>query len=182
MEENQERAGKFGEMKYMKKDNIFSQDKEEGKKFESVFEDFYKKRFPALVKIIRVPQGSSLDKEGIDVVLILKAGIPIFVQEKARRQNWGDLLIEFYHEDNKSGRKTIGWIQKIKADYMLYFPPAGHFYFFPVRELKEWLANNLDSLPPAKGALNKVEGNYTTYSTHISYDKVPKLEVYDKDF
>ena len=59
-----------------------------------------------------------LQKEGIDKILTFKGGKQIFIDEKKRRKNYGDILLEEYSNYEK---KVAGWLShKKKTDYISY--------------------------------------------------------------
>ena len=103
----------------------------------------YYKAFPHLIRIEKV-----IDKErqmqGIDKILIFENGHRINVDEKKRRKDYGDILLEEYSDYDK---KKIGWLGREKhTDYITYIvEPSKKIYFLPFILLqKVWRENYMD--------------------------------------
>ena len=81
------------------KENIFSNDKKIETDFEEKLCKFYNQLFPNLTKIIKTERGGSEDKKGIDRILKMLNEKDITIQEKIRRNDFNDLLVEFWHNN-----------------------------------------------------------------------------------
>jgi hypothetical protein len=100
----------------------------------------YYQIFPHLDKI-EIVIDKEQQKKGIDKFLILKSGKRISIDEKIRRKDYGDILLEEYSDFD---RKVAGWLNKDKyTDYISYVVlPAEKIYLFPFLNLQlAWLKN-----------------------------------------
>jgi len=107
--------------------------------------ELYHKAFPHLKKIIIVDD-LKMQKRGIDKILIMASGKEILVDEKKRRKDYGDILLEEYSNFEK---KEWGWLNRSKyTDYIVYvIVPSKKVYFLPFLLLqKAWLKNYPDWL------------------------------------
>lgn len=105
----------------------------------------YKKAFPHLMEIKDV-EDISLQKKGIDKILTFEAGNEVYVDEKIRRNDYGDILLEEYSDFVS---KKVGWLGREKyTDYISYMiPSSGKYYFLPFLLLQKiWLENYQDWL------------------------------------
>lgn len=100
----------------------------------------YYRAFPHLSEIKEV-KDIETQKKGIDKILVFEAGNECFVDEKKRREDYGDILLEEYSDfDNKKP----GWLGREKyTDYISYvILPTKKMYLFPFLILqKAWLDN-----------------------------------------
>lgn len=110
-----------------------------------VQDKFYTERLGATV-ISRADfdddEGRALQRMDVDVQFIYK-GERINVSEKNRKQDYGDLLLEFY----SMFPDTPGWMNNSNADYLAYFVP-GKVYWINKRELEEFYHNVLEPVIP----------------------------------
>jgi len=107
---------------------------------------FYHKYFPMLDKIEFV-KDLNLQKQGIDKILTLKDGKEITIDEKKRRKEYGDILLELWSNLEK---RKLGWLYTTKCDYIVYIIiPSNKIYLLPVlllrkafiKNKKEWLVS-----------------------------------------
>jgi len=109
-------------------------------KDENFINNFYFKVFPNLERIENVIE-MELQKRGIDKVLHFKNGKQILIDEKKRRVNYGDILIE---EFSNYENKKWGWIGRDKhTDYIIYIiMDIQKIYLLPFLLLqKAWINN-----------------------------------------
>jgi hypothetical protein len=73
---------------------------------------------------------------GIDKTIVLSNGKTYYIDEKVRRTDYGDILLEVWSSEE---RRTPGWIQKpLIADYIAYAVlENGKAYLLPVQQLQE---------------------------------------------
>lgn len=110
-----------------------------------IINDFYKnyfgrKRKP--VKEIITVNDLKRQKQGIDKIIILENGKQITIDEKKRKKDYGDMLLE---EWSNEGKKKIGWTgdpDKV-TDYIAYIILPSHKIFMLPYELlqRAWVAN-----------------------------------------
>lgn len=105
----------------------------------NAFDNFYKQSFPALVRIENVTD-IELQKKGIDKILHLSNGKQLLVDEKKRRKDYGDILLEEYTDFDK---KKVGWLGRHKhTDYIVYAVFPSKVYLLPFVLLQRaWLHN-----------------------------------------
>ena len=102
-------------------------------KDDSILNEFYKTAFPRAIKIDFV-KDLNVQKKGIDKIITLQNGKEITVDEKKRRKDYGDILLEVY---SNLKRKKWGWLVTAQCDYIVYaIIPAGKVYLLPVLLLK----------------------------------------------
>jgi len=101
------------------------------------FDIIYKDCFANLVNIKRIEE-RHLQLKGHDVHLLLKDDKKLIIDEKARTEDYGDILIE-YLSNKQTGRK--GWIYENESDYIAYLFPNNGCYFLKTKEIREWVEN-----------------------------------------
>lgn len=70
-----------------------------------------------------------IQRQGIDKILYFFDDRAILVEEKVRRKDYGDILIEVWSNWEKMKK---GWIYTCKADYIVYFvEESGRIYILP---------------------------------------------------
>lgn len=108
--------------------------------FDENINDAYFKAFPHLLEIKPITEKQQ-QMLGIDKKLIFKNKHSVNVDEKKRRKDYGDILLEEY---SNFDTKRIGWLGKEKyTDYITYvIMPTRKVYFLPFLLLqKVWLQN-----------------------------------------
>lgn len=74
---------------------------------DELFNQMYYKKFPHLEQI-EIVSDIEQQKKGIDKILHLEGGKTIFIDEKKRRKDYGDILIEEYSDfDNKKNKPNF---------------------------------------------------------------------------
>lgn len=101
------------------------------------FNEFYKKSFPNVQKI-KTETDMDLQFKGIDKTLTFESGLEITIDEKKRRVDYGDILLEI-KSNEQTGR--LGWLYTAQCDYIAYaVMPTKTIYFLPMILLKmTWL-------------------------------------------
>ena len=131
---------------------------------DELFNNFYRKEFPN-IKEIRFEGSLNKQFKAIDKTLIFESGYEITVDEKKRRVDYGDILLELL-SNKESGRK--GWLYTAQCDYIAYaVVPTKIIYFLPTTLLKMvWWENNKiwQEKYSLKEAINK---GYTTVNIPI---------------
>lgn len=136
-----------------------------------IWSDVYAKAFPGCSTKNNRDDGE-LQRSGIDRTIVLNSGKAIYVDEKIRREDYGDILLEYISNDKY---QTPGWVCKpLFCDYIAYAVlPIKKCYLLPVPQLqKAWLENKqywMDTYKLIK-AKNK---NYNTLSVCV-----PTAEVF----
>lgn len=107
----------------------------------SCWAEIYEKAFPTVRAIIDHREDGQHQRAGIDRSVVLAGGKQLYIDEKVREKDWGDIALE-YVSNNRTG--ALGWVEKhLLADYIAYaFLPSGRAYLFPVPQLQAaWAAN-----------------------------------------
>lgn len=106
-----------------------------------LFDSFYYRVFPGL-ESIRFADDIETQKKGIDKILHFKSGYTVTVDEKKRRKDYGDILLELW---SVWERRKRGWLYTCKCDYIVYaIMPSRKVYLLPTLLLKKaWLKNQI---------------------------------------
>src|SRR5688572_29161879 len=80
--------------------------------------DVYRTAFPSLRSMVSVKEDGWAQRGGIDRVLTLSSGRTIYVDEKVREKDYGDIILEQWSDVE---RRKPGWIQKpLACEYIAY--------------------------------------------------------------
>lgn len=107
---------------------------------DELFNDFYARVLPN-VKEVRTVEDMELQRKGIDKQILLHSGKVVLIDEKKRRKDYGDILLEEYANWEA---KRVGWLGRDKhTDYIVYaFMDTRRVYLLPFLLLqKAWLKN-----------------------------------------
>ena len=99
----------------------------------------YHKAFPNMVSAMSCPGDFASQRMGIDRVILLSNGETIKIDEKKRREDRGDILLEYISNDVTD---APGWIEKdLAIQYLAYaFIPSRRCYLFDWPMLRRaWL-------------------------------------------
>lgn len=100
----------------------------------------YRKAFPNLVNHMQASGDTVSQRLGIDRVIILANGKTLYIDEKKRSREYGDILLEYLSNDTTG---APGWIEKdLAIDYLAYaFMQSQRCYLFPWPMLRRaWFA------------------------------------------
>lgn len=97
---------------------------------EPFWDAVYRKAFPTLVNHMPASGDTASQRMGIDRIIVLASGQTLNVDEKKRRGEWKDILLEYISVDTTD---TPGWIEKdLAIDYLAYaFMLSRRVYLFP---------------------------------------------------
>lgn len=101
----------------------------------------YRRAFPSMISAVSVRQDGWAQRGGIDRVITLASGRVYTVDEKVRTNDWPDILLERWSDEQ---RGKPGWIQKpLACDFIAYaFAPSRRCYLLPVVPLQRaWRLN-----------------------------------------
>jgi len=134
------------------------------------WDEIYLNAFPGC-KTKNNRDDGQLQRHGIDRTVIMDSGKAIYVDEKIRRKDYGDILLEYVSNDKYN---TPGWACKpLFCDYIAYaIAPKNMCYLLPVPQLqKAWIENSKKWLSTFKliSAPNK---NYNTLSVGVPIKEV----------
>lgn len=129
---------------------------------------YYYKVFPELDKI-GVVESIELQRKGIDKVLQMKSGKKILVDEKKRRKDYGDILLEEY--SNWETRRP-GWLGRGHyTDYIVYvIVETGKVYLLPFLILQKAWRDNYAGWKRNYRTIQARNQTYTTTSLCIPID------------
>lgn len=142
---------------------------------EPFWRDVYREAFPGLQSMVCVRGDGWAQRGGIDRVLTLASGKTLTVDEKGRREDYQDILLEYKHV-YKNGRKTLGWVAKeLACDYLAYaLVPSKRVYLFPFQTLRRaWRLNGLQWIGQYFEAKSD-NGPYTTHGICVPCDVLTK--------
>lgn len=163
MPETLRKDGQAGVMKLndFNKDLQYSFESSEDK----LLNDFYRWKYPNLKEIIPIKNNMKLQKAGVDKVIVLKNGKKLKIDEKKRRKDYGDILLEEWSVLHAKKKGWTGDPAKI-TDYVVYaILPANTLYWLPYDLLQfTWRTNyyKWKKKYGIKKAFNRSHGGYIT--------------------
>lgn len=105
--------------------------------------EVYAKAFPTMVGCHSTRKDGWAQRGGIDRTILLEDGTAVTVDEKVRRENWPDILIEHWSDEH---RRIPGWGHRDKAltcDYIAYaMIPSQICYLLPYQVLRRAIKLN----------------------------------------
>ena len=114
------------------------------------WEAVYREAFVDFAGMRSVKQDGWAQRAGIDRQVFLTGGKILQIDEKARRSDWPDIILEYYSNEQQ---EKPGWIAKsLGIDYLAYaFVPSRRCYLLPFPTLRrawklnrrEWYAHAL---------------------------------------
>jgi len=134
-----------------------------------MFDRFYFRTFPSL-DTIHFAEDMETQRKGIDKILKFKSGYTVTIDEKKRRKDYGDILLELW---SVWERKKRGWLYTCQCDYIVYaVMPTKKVYLLPTLLLKKaWLKNHSNWLVKYKRIDAKNKG-YITKSIAIPAEEL----------
>jgi hypothetical protein len=101
----------------------------EAQRDEPFWDAVYRKAFPNIVNHMPAPGDVASQRMGIDRVVLLANGKTLYIDEKKRGKEYGDILLEYVSVDRTG---APGWIEKdMSIDFLAYaFIPTGRCYLF----------------------------------------------------
>jgi hypothetical protein len=111
---------------------------------EAFWDAVYRAAFPNMVSHMSCPGDTESQRLGVDRVILLDNAEILKIDEKKRRGDWPDVLLEYLSNDRTG---APGWIEKnLRIDYLAYaFPEARRCYLIPWPGLRAaWKSNGAD--------------------------------------
>lgn len=126
---------------------------------DKAFNNFYYEQFPQL-KLIEFAEDLETQKKGVDKILHFENGGTVTIDEKKRRKDYGDILLELF---SNYQQKKKGWLFTCSCDYIVYYiEPTKKAYLLPAQLLKmAWKHNGAEWLKKYK----VFEAKNPTYSS-----------------
>lgn len=132
--------------------------------------EVYREAFPTLASAVSVRDDGWAQRGGIDRVLTLCGGRTITVDEKIRKKDWPDILLEYWSDRD---RKKPGWVNKdLACDFIAYaFLPSQTCYLLPTLTLRRaWLLNGRDWIKQYQPPVEAQNKGYVTVSVAVPRD------------
>lgn len=151
--------------------NNFKEDLEFSHKAEdlSIWAEIYNNAFPGNHGFTNERENGQVQYLGIDRTVILSSGKAIYIDEKVRRKNYGDILLEYISNDKT---KSKGWAEKpLFCDYISYaILENGMCYLLPVPQLQKVWLENKDKWLKLYGTKTAPNQYYNTLNCPIPID------------
>lgn len=123
--------------------------------------EFYRRIFPP-IKEIEFKSDIKVQKRGIDKSIYLESGGIITIDEKKRREDYGDILIEIWSSKEDRIR---GWLLKSECNYIVYIiEPANKVYLLPTLLLRLCWEDNKEKWKNKYPQICAKNKGYTTVS------------------
>ena len=135
------------------------------------WEDVYRQAFPNFLTMTHLPADGWAQRAGIDRLVTLTDGTVLKIDEKVRRSQWPDILLEYWSDER---RRSPGWIAKpLTCDYIAYaFAPTQVCYLLPFQTLRRaWFVNRQEWVE----AYRRIEAQNAGYVTVSVAVPVPVL-------
>lgn len=135
-------------------------------------EAVYHRAFPTVRRIEDCSGNLALQMLGIDRRLHLSSGQVLSVDEKVRRVDYDDILLEFISVDTPPMKP--GWIRKnLAIDYLAYgFEQSKRCYLLPWHMLKKAWRENYQTWFATCPQVQAVNRTYSTWSLAIDCDVI----------
>lgn len=148
---------------------MFNEDLKFSESLDSNFwNKIYSRAFPNHISFFRSKsqKESDMQQYGIDTTVVLSSGKPVFVEEKIRRKNYGDILLEVIANDKTS---AMGWIEKDQmSDYILYIIcETEQVYVLPTIQLQQAWRKNKDKWLEEFGTVPAKNPNYESVNCPV---------------
>lgn len=114
------------------------------------WEVVYRKAFVDFLGMADIRKNGWCQASGVDRIVILESGTTLKIDEKVRRKDYGDILLEYISNDRTG---SPGWVEKsLNCDFIAYaFEPSQKCYLLPFQTLRrawqkrkdEWLKGKI---------------------------------------
>lgn len=152
--------------------NNFHDDLKFADTLSAVLDQFYLSRLPGAVRVEKVTD-LVMQRKGVDKIVHLRDGRQIKIEEKIRRKEWPDILLEI-----KSRGDKPGWLFNCQADYLAYvYKESMTVRFIPVLSLQmAWMKNGADweRRYGTREAYNSTLGGYKSVNIPVPRERLAK--------
>jgi hypothetical protein len=132
-----------------------------------LFDNWYYRTFPGLNKIEFVHELKT-QRKGIDKVLYFDNGKAITIDEKKRRRNYNDILLELWSVWES---RKLGWLFTSQCDYIVYaIMPSKKVYLLPTLLLRRAWYSNKERWKTRYRMIDAINRSYTTKSIAVPAD------------
>ena len=135
-----------------------------------LWEAVYRKAWPDFAGMVCHRQDGQHQRDGIDRSVTLVNGVQILIDEKIRKVDYGDILLEYM---SNNVYKTAGWVCKtgLRCHYIAYaIEPAEVCYLLPVRELQAAWRENGDQWISQYGVKKAFNPGYHSLNCPVPVD------------
>ena len=134
-----------------------------------IWEEIYRRAFPGFAGMISYREFGDHQKAGVDRGVYLEHAKEILIDEKVRRKDYGDILLEYLSNDRTG---ALGWACKpLRADYIAYaILPVGECHLMPVIQLQEAWRKRGDEWRLNYGEKVAANSSYGTHSCPVPVD------------
>lgn len=100
-----------------------------------MWEQIYRLAFPTFQQMADIRADGWAQRSGVDRLVILGSSKTLKIDEKVRRKDRSDILLEYWSDE---GNKKPGWIAKdLDCDYIAYaFLPSRRCFLLPFQPLR----------------------------------------------
>jgi hypothetical protein len=141
---------------------------------EKFWQSAYQKAFPIMRFAKNFADNMEAQRAGVDRTIYLPFGGKLRFDEKKRRKDYGDILIEYMSNDRT---KSPGWIAKpLQINYIAYaFMDTRRVLFIPFAELQAVWQEHGENWKAKYGTVPAKNATYTTLSVPVPEDVICKL-------
>jgi len=134
-----------------------------------MWEEVYRAAFPGFMGMHDLRDDGWWQRAGIDRSIVLSNSKTVLVDEKVRKKDWGDILLEYFSDE---ARKTPGWVRKdLACDFIAYaFLPSRKCYLLPFLQLRRAWDSNGRRWFKQYEIIRADNGNYKTASVAVPTD------------
>lgn len=154
----------------------FSSDLQYSTEDRTFWQSAYEAAFPVMLGTTDCSADIGMQRIGVDTIVNLPFGGKLFIDEKKRKKNYGDILLEYISNDTTN---SPGWIEKsLRIDFIAYaIMDIQIVWFIPFLELQSlWFENKTEWLKtyPLKTAKNKY---YNTLNVAIPLKELSAIRI-----
>lgn len=146
---------------------------------EPSWEAFYGRIWVNIVGCHPISKQSKWQQWGVDRVIYTASGQQFLIDEKKRKQDYGDILLEqwsVWRGENATGNK-VGWSldPEKQCDYVAYAVPCAHkCYLLPFDLLRQTFKRNLLQWQRNYGVLSAQNDGYETVNVAVPWDELKR--------
>lgn len=143
----------------------------EAQGYEPFWTQVYRKAFPNMVNHMLGSGDTQSQRMGIDRIILLGNGRMLRIDEKKRRQDFPDILLEYVSVD---ATNAPGWIEKdLAIDYLAYaFMPTKRCYLFDWLMLRRAWIRYGDEWKRVHRIVKAQNNGYQTHSVAVPIEVV----------
>jgi hypothetical protein len=134
------------------------------------WEDVYRRAFSGIRSLVYVADDGWAQRGGVDRLITLASGRTITVDEKVRKKDWNDILLERWSDVD---RRSPGWVQKpLLCEFIAYaMIPSRKCWLLPTLTLQAaWRRYGRDWIEQYDEVRAINDSGYTTVSVAVPTD------------